>query len=137
MLGKVLVNSYPNFISYIIWFFILYLNIFSSDLIIWKVTQKSICTEGSYPILGYKLNIREMDNKILGVIIPVADILVKAFRVINSERIFLAFAAISMTIMIIARNHFYTETGPGKQILDERMKSDVRKSIKNVLLRRQ
>jgi hypothetical protein len=33
-----------------------------------KVTQRSISTKDSYPIPGHKANIREMDNKILGVI---------------------------------------------------------------------
>lgn len=34
----------------------------------WKVEQKDVCTPDSTPILGYKANVRDYDQSILGVV---------------------------------------------------------------------
>jgi MFS family permease len=78
-------------------------------------------------------NIFNIINISTGVIIPVAGILVNAFGVIKSERIFLIFAAISMSFMVISRNHFYKETRIGLNILEEYKKNPVKNSLKNIL----
>lgn len=78
-------------------------------------------------------NLLNIINLATGVIIPVAGILVKAYGIVISERVFLTFAAISMTTMIILRNHFYRETAIGQKILDERKKAPVPLKISNVL----
>lgn len=54
-----------------------------------------------------------------GIITPVSGIVVKLLGVPYAERIFLAIATVSMSIMIIGRNHYYTETRVGKQIKEQ------------------
>lgn len=78
-------------------------------------------------------NIINIINISTGVIIPIAGIWVNAFGVIKAERIFLTFAAISMTIMMITRNHFYKETKIGKQILDEHRMNPKKITFRNAL----
>jgi DHA1 family tetracycline resistance protein-like MFS transporter len=68
-----------------------------------------------------------------GVIIPLAGILVNALGVVKAERFFLGFASISMTIMMLSRNHFYKETKIGQQILDEHRRNPVKNTFKNML----
>lgn len=77
-------------------------------------------------------NILNIINLSAGVIIPVAGIFVNAFGVVRSERIFLVFAVLSMTVMVLARNHFYSETKTGQHILDEHRKNPVKISLKNI-----
>lgn len=78
-------------------------------------------------------NLINIINISTGVIVPVGGILVNAFGVVRAERIFLAFAAVSMAIMMILRNHFYTETRVGQQILDENRKMPKKVDIKSIL----
>jgi MFS family permease len=78
-------------------------------------------------------NLLNIINIATGIIIPLAGLLVSAFGVVISERIFLTYAAISMTTMIILRNHLYRETSVGQHILDERRKSPVKISLKSML----
>jgi MFS family permease len=68
-----------------------------------------------------------------GLIIPLTGVLVSAYGVITAERIFLAFGLISMSIMIIIRNRFYSETEIGQRILDESKKKPVPLSWKNII----
>jgi MFS family permease len=72
-------------------------------------------------------------NIATGIIIPVAGILVNAYGVVVSERIFLAFAAVSMSVMILGRNHFYKETSVGRHLLEEHRRNPVKNSIKTIL----
>lgn len=78
-------------------------------------------------------NLLNIINIASGVIIPLAGILVSVYGVVVSERIFLIYAALSMLIMIILRNHFYKETSVGKYILDEWKKNPTRFSLKNII----
>lgn len=78
-------------------------------------------------------NILNIINISTGVIIPLAGILVNAYGVVFSERIFLGVAAISMTAMILLRNHFYSETKSGQQILEEHKKHPVKNNLKSLL----
>lgn len=78
-------------------------------------------------------NLLNIINMASGIIIPVAGVLVKACGLVTAERIFLAFAAISMTVMIVVRNHFYRETGIGRKILDERKINAVKFNFKNII----
>lgn len=34
----------------------------------WKVEQRDVCTDNGFPISGYKVNIRDSDQSILGVV---------------------------------------------------------------------
>ena len=78
-------------------------------------------------------NLLNIINIATGVIIPLAGILVSAYGVVISERIFLIYAAISMSTMILLRNRFYKETSVGQHILDERKKISARINLKNIL----
>lgn len=78
-------------------------------------------------------NLLNIINIATGVIIPLAGILVSAYGVIISERIFLIYAAISMSTMILLRNRFYKETSVGQHILDEGKKISARINLKNIL----
>lgn len=70
-----------------------------------------------------------------GIITPVSGILVKLLGVPYAERIFLTIATISMTTMILARNHFYKETHIGKQIREQHSRSHIRDQFKKGLYR--
>ena len=59
-------------------------------------------------------------NISVGVFTPLAGIMIKTLGIVTGERILLGFALISMTVMILGRNHYYKETRVGQQILDER-----------------
>jgi MFS family permease len=78
-------------------------------------------------------NLLNIINISTGVIIPLAGILVNAFGVVRSERFFLYFAAISMGLMVIIRNHFYKESSVGKHILEYHKQNPVKNSLKNLL----
>jgi len=78
-------------------------------------------------------NLLNIINIATGVLIPLAGILVEAYGVVISERVFLAFAAISMSIMMILRNHLYKETSVGQHIIEERKKNPSRINLKNIL----
>jgi MFS family permease len=70
-----------------------------------------------------------------GIITPVSGIVVKLMGIPNAERIFLAIAIISMTIMILGRNHFYTETHIGKQIREQHSRKHILDQFKKGLYR--
>ena len=78
-------------------------------------------------------NLLNIINIATGIIIPLGGILVSTFGMVVSERIFLGFAAVSMSVMIILRNHLYRETSVGQHILDERKKNPIPFSLKNVV----
>lgn len=61
-------------------------------------------------------------NISVGIFTPLAGILVRKLGIINGEKILLIFSIISMTTMILTRNHYFQETKVGKEILDERKK---------------
>jgi len=70
-------------------------------------------------------NLISIINISTGIITPLAGILVKLIGVADAERIFIAFAAVSMTAMIFLRNHFYTETRVGREILERHGKKSL------------
>ncbi len=70
-----------------------------------------------------------------GIITPVAGILVRQMGVPYAERIFLAIATISMTTMILVRNHFYKETHIGMQIREKHSRKHVSDQFKKGLYR--
>lgn len=53
-----------------------------------------------------------------GVFIPLAGFFVEKFGLVQTERFFLVFSGISMTALIIARNHFLRETRTGMEIIE-------------------
>ncbi|MGE5559193.1 MAG: MFS transporter [Bacillota bacterium] len=54
-----------------------------------------------------------------GVLTPLAGLLVLHLGIIRAEKILLVFAAVSMSVMIIARHHYFRETKIGLEILKE------------------
>ena len=78
-------------------------------------------------------NLLNIINISTGILIPVGGIAVTAFGVVAAERFFLAFAAVSMFVMIIVRNHFYRETAVGRRILEERKANPVKFGVLNML----
>jgi hypothetical protein len=70
-----------------------------------------------------------------GIITPVSGILVKQLGVPHAERIFLAIAAVSMTIMIYGRNHFYRETQIGKKIREQHSRKHILDQFRKGLYR--
>ena len=65
-----------------------------------------------------------------GVFIPVAGLFVGHFGLMGTERFFLVFAGISMTVLILIRNRFLKETATGSEILANR--KNKRFSFKNM-----
>ncbi len=78
-------------------------------------------------------NLLSIINISSGIITPLAGLLVASLGIIRSERIFMIFAIISMSAMIIFRNKKYTETAVGQQILAEhkglRLKDVMKKGL--------
>lgn len=64
-------------------------------------------------------NLLNIINISLGILTPLAGLVVARYGVVKAERAFMIFAIISMTAMILIRNKYYTETRIGKQILEE------------------
>lgn len=64
-------------------------------------------------------NILNIINIALGIITPIAGIMVASSGIVTAERSFMIFAIVSMTVMILLRNHFYRETRMGQEILNE------------------
>ena len=54
-----------------------------------------------------------------GILTPLAGIFVKYLGIISAEKVFLAFATVSMASMMIIRNIFYKETKVGQLILEK------------------
>jgi MFS family permease len=69
-------------------------------------------------------------NISVGIFTPLAGILVRNLGIINGEKIILVFSILSMTTMILARNHYFQETKVGREILDERKKCRENRSQK-------
>lgn len=65
-----------------------------------------------------------------GIFIPVAGLFVAHFGLVGTERSFLIFAGISMTVLIFVRNRFLKETAIGSEILANRKNKHF--SFKNV-----
>lgn len=78
-------------------------------------------------------NLLNIVNITTGVIIPLTGLLVGAYGVVTAERVFLLYGVISMSVMIIVRNHFYTETRVGQQILDEHRKNPAPLRLKSLI----
>ncbi|MGE5613010.1 MAG: MFS transporter [Bacillota bacterium] len=78
-------------------------------------------------------NLLNLINIISGLTVPLAGVLVGAYGVVTAERVFLAFGTISMSVMIIVRNHFYRETKIGQSIINERKKNPVPLNWKNII----
>ncbi len=78
-------------------------------------------------------NLLNIINISTGVIIPLAGVLVGAYGVITAERVFLTYGVISMSTMVILRNHLYKETRIGQQILDEYKKNPVPLKLKSLI----
>lgn len=64
-------------------------------------------------------NLLNIINISVGIVTPLAGILVASSGIVFAERCFMIFAIVSMTIMILFRNHCYKETRMGREILDE------------------
>ena len=47
----------------------------------WQVVQQPIMTTGNVPVLGYKANLRDVDNQVLGVVTD-------RYRVVQNEEAF-------------------------------------------------
>lgn len=58
-------------------------------------------------------------NVSTGVLTPIAGFLVHYLGIVKGEKILLGYAIVSMLIMILARNHYFKETGVGQEILQE------------------
>ncbi|MCX7771954.1 MAG: MFS transporter [Clostridia bacterium] len=78
-------------------------------------------------------NILNIINIALGIITPLAGLLVANRGIVQSERVFMVFAIVSMTIMIFLRNKYYTETAAGRQILAEHKGLKLREVMKKGL----
>ncbi len=64
-------------------------------------------------------NLINIINISLGIITPLAGLVVAKYGVIKAERAFMIFAIVSMAVMMLIRNKNYTETRIGQQILAE------------------
>lgn len=64
-------------------------------------------------------NLLNIINITIGIMTPLAGLLVARFGIITAERIFMVYAIISMSAMVYFRNRAYTETANGKLILAE------------------
>jgi Na+/melibiose symporter-like transporter len=62
-----------------------------------------------------------------GILVPIAGRLVERLGVVSAERWFLAVSALAMTGSAFGRNHFVTETGTGRGLI-EKHRADTRKS---------
>lgn len=80
-------------------------------------------------------NLVNLINISLGIFTPIAGIFVANLGIIRAERMFLIFAIISMTVMIVFRNRKYTETKIGLQILEEHKGKKLSELLKKGLFR--
>jgi MFS family permease len=64
-------------------------------------------------------NLLNAINMSVGVLTPLAGILVARLGIIQAEQWMLGFAVLSMSVMILGRNHYYRETRVGQEILHE------------------
>jgi len=62
-------------------------------------------------------NLLNIISIVAGVTTPLSGLLVRQIGIIRAERILLLFAAISTFVMMLIRNHYYTETKAGQEIL--------------------
>ena len=76
-------------------------------------------------------NMLNITNLASGIITPIAGIVVATIGIVSAERTFLILMAISMTVMILLRNHFYVETKVGQEILDSNIKFNIREIFRN------
>ncbi|MGE5551623.1 MAG: MFS transporter [Bacteroidota bacterium] len=65
-------------------------------------------------------NLLNIINVAMGVTTPLAGLLVRRIGVVAGERILMGFAVVSMTAMMLVRNHYLKETAIGREILAER-----------------
>lgn len=71
----------------------------------------------------------------VGILTPLGGLLVARIGLVSAERIFMAFAIISMTMMILFRNRLYRETRMGQQILEEHKGRRLREVARGGLFR--
>lgn len=76
-------------------------------------------------------NMLNITNLASGIITPIGGIVVATIGIVSAERTFLILMAISMTVMILLRNHFYVETKVGQEILDSNIKFNIREIFRN------
>ncbi len=58
-----------------------------------------------------------------GILTPLAGLLVRLAGVVVAERALLAFAVVSIAVQVILRNHYFTETRAGRDILRRRQEA--------------
>ncbi|WP_369691631.1 MFS transporter [Tepidanaerobacter acetatoxydans] len=80
-------------------------------------------------------NLINIINISAGLLTPIAGIAVKLYGIVKAERFFLIFAVISMTVMMILRYHFHTETLIGQTILQERLEHDKKSGLNKGIYR--
>jgi MFS family permease len=99
-----------------------------------RITQVSwnlmVVEEAEIPEQVAAYNLLNAINISVGIFTPLAGFLVNRMGIINGERILLTFAALSMTVMFLVRNHYYRETRIGQAILDEGKANRKQKSLK-------
>lgn len=99
-----------------------------------RITQVSwnlmVVEDAEIPEQVAAYNLINAINISVGIFTPLAGILVNRMGIINGERILLTLAALSMIVMFLVRNHYYSETRIGQAILDERKASRKKQAIK-------
>lgn len=65
-------------------------------------------------------NLINVINVSMGVVTPLAGLLVRRLGMVTGERVLMAVAVVSMTAMMFIRNHYLKETSIGLEILAER-----------------
>ena len=75
-------------------------------------------------------NLINIINISAGLLTPIAGLAVRMYGIVNAERFLLFFAATSMTLMMIMRYRYHTETRIGQKILQERKKHKKRRGFK-------
>lgn len=74
-------------------------------------------------------NLFNITNIALGVITPLAGLIIKWAGIVSGERILLGFTVVSMTVMMLGRNYYYRETRIGKRVLAERRRGKKKFSL--------
>ena len=100
-----------------------------------RITQVSwnlmVVEDAEIPEQVAAYNLINAINISVGIFTPLAGILVNRMGIINGERILLTLAALSMIVMFLVRNHYYSETRIGRAILDERKAGRKKQAIKH------
>lgn len=81
----------------------------------------------------HAFNLLTIINMALGIITPIGGLIVSAYGVVNSERGFLIFAAVTMITSMTLRNRAYTETSVGQMILKKNKSVPIREELKGLV----